>query len=95
MIVKFLGVLDLIAAIVLLLTIFNVVNVSSLLPFAIYLIIKAVIFLLGKDFASAVDLLVGIVFLLLVFKIAIPQVIPGIAAFWLIQKAFFSFFSSG
>ena len=93
MLVKILGAIDLIAAILLVLNIFNIVPLTYLLPFALYLIIKALIFVIGKDFASMIDLLIGIAFLLVFFKISIPTMVLTIAVFWLVQKAFFSFFS--
>lgn len=95
MIVKFLGILDLLSALFLGLVLFEVIPERYLLVFAIYLLLKSVIFIIGKDFASMIDFIIGIIFLLLFFKINVPEVVSLVSAFWLLQKAFFSFFSSG
>ncbi|OGJ13359.1 hypothetical protein A3K82_00505 [Candidatus Pacearchaeota archaeon RBG_19FT_COMBO_34_9] len=90
MLVKILGALDFIAGLVL---IFGTrfAPHTILIFFGIILLIKSLIGLL-RDFASWIDLLAGIIFILAVF-FQIPLIICIIAGVLLIQKSIFSFFS--
>lgn len=87
MIVKLLGIFDLIAAIIFLLAQWDILTKLGIVV-AIYLIIKSLIFI--KDFTSWIDLAAGIYLLLVVFNI--HSAFSVIFIFWLGQKAFFSLF---
>jgi hypothetical protein len=85
--VKMLGFFDVIAAVMIILGQFHVIGWRILGICAAYLIIKGIIFL--KDFASKIDILVGIYCLMLIVKpIAIITVLASI---YLAIKGFFSF----
>ncbi|MBS3108553.1 hypothetical protein J4409_01650 [Candidatus Woesearchaeota archaeon] len=88
MIIYLLGLLDLLTAISLILLRFKVDFFA--LFFALYLIIKSVLFI--KSLASVFDLISGIVFILALYGYF--GIITYIASIWLIQKAIFSFLSS-
>jgi len=90
MLIKILGIIDLISGILLLFA------ASSGLP-SIILIILGVILIaksslgLWKDFASWIDVLVGISFIALIFY-QLNFIVRFILAILILQKGFFSFF---
>lgn len=90
---KILGLLDLITAVVFALLLLGIKFIPEmwLVFLASYLIIKAIVFLTGKDVASAVDLLVGVYFMAFVFLNFSFIIFSLISLFWLGQKAFMSF----
>jgi len=87
-----LGLVDLfIAGMFALKLIFNFTFLDNLiLSGGIYLIIKGAIFLIGMDFASALDVFSGVV-LVLSYFFKIPLVIGIIVIVFLVQKGIFSF----
>ncbi len=88
MIVKFMGVLDLLAALFLILFQLEIVTSRVMLSFALYLFVKGVVF--WGDGASRIDLILSIYMVsLLIWS---PWILSIIAAIYLIQKAFFSLF---
>jgi len=89
MLVKILGGMDFIIGLILIFGAGIKIPVSVLIALAIFLFIKATIGLL-KDFASWIDLLSGIVFILSIF-FSVPWIICLIAGILLIQKGIFSF----
>jgi len=94
MIVKVLGILDILAAAL----IFLNNNFANLLPakilwiVAFYLIIKGIIFLLGADIASIVDIICGSVIILSIFFV-LPKLVTLLVVLFLIQKGAFSLLS--
>ena len=89
MLVKALGVIDLIAGLIL--TFVTSINFPShfLIVFGIILLVKSSLGFL-KDFASWVDFLAGIIFLASII-ISVPIVISLIFGLLLLQKGIFSF----
>ena len=81
------GILDILAAIQLILLKFNIS--LSFVPWAlaIYTILKSLIFI--KAFVSWIDLAAGVVFVFAL--LGVSNALIWIAAFWLLQKGFFSF----
>ena len=89
MLVKILGAIDIIAGTLL------IIDISSPLPFQIMLLAGIVLLAksslgLLKDFASWVDLITGIIFLILAI-ISLPIFIVAIIIILIIQKGAFSF----
>jgi len=91
--IQILGVLDIISAIVLILKYFfeNLPD-KIVWIFAIYLIVKGVLFLLSKDIISILDVVCGIVFIVAVF-FPISSKVLILVCFFLIQKGLFSLVS--
>jgi len=89
MLIKVLGVLDLIIGLILVFIGSARLSYLILLPIAIILFVKAGIGLL-KDFASWIDFSSGIIFILLIF-FSVPWIICLIAGILLIQKGTSSF----
>jgi len=89
--IKILGILDIISAILLVLVIFHIsLNQKLVLFFAFYLIIKALVFLLSShDLASIIDLAGGTLLILSLFFI-LPITLLLIVAVLLLQKGIFS-----
>ncbi|MBI4155039.1 hypothetical protein HY498_03065 [Candidatus Woesearchaeota archaeon] len=87
MILQLFGVMDILSGIVLGLNYFGYFKEIGLI-FALYLLIKSIIFI--KGFASWVDLLTFIVFLLVIYGSYGMWV--WIFVLWLLQKGIFSFF---
>ena len=88
--IKILGVADMIAALLFFFLGLKIaIPKAILLGFALYLIIKGILFIM--DFASIIDIAIGVILLLFYFAI-IPSagVISFICAIFLAQKAFFS-----
>lgn len=89
--IKLLGFLDFLSAVLLFLVFLNAVPAIWLVSAAFYLIIKGWIFLLlSRDIASIGDLTIGL-FLLLFAFVNIPIIIMVIFLIWLLQKAVISF----
>ena len=88
---RFISYLDLFAAIVLLLSLFGVLNPLWLVFAASFIIIKGwVYFLLKRSFGSVVDLSIGfILFLSTVFSM--PLIVMILIFLWLIQKFIYNF----
>lgn len=91
---KILGFLDIISAIVLFLVGFTKLAIPILLIFAFYMIAKGILFaaMSGLDagsFASFVDIAIGVVFYLSV-SFTIPKLILSIGSLFLIQKGILS-----
>lgn len=89
MLVKVLGALDFLAGLILIFTIWTKIPFLILTILAVIFLIKAGIGLL-KDFASWIDLVTGIVFVLLIF-FPVYGIICLICAGLLIQKGIVSF----
>ncbi|MBS3156993.1 hypothetical protein J4442_02355 [Candidatus Woesearchaeota archaeon] len=87
MIVKFLGVMDIIVGIAFILAQWSFGYHIGLI-LAIYVIIKALIFI--TDFASIIDLIGGIYLLLIIF--GVHQIFAVVFLLWFLQKGFFSLF---
>ncbi len=81
-----LGILDLLSALILLLTRFFNIDILAWLV-AMYLIIKGIIFI---SIPSVIDILVGVVIIFAIFGYF--NLITWIAFIWLIQKAVLSFY---
>ncbi|HIH17355.1 MAG TPA: hypothetical protein HA282_05500 [Nanoarchaeota archaeon] len=91
MLTKILGVLDAVEAVFLILVFFGVIDPIWLLRSAAYLLLKGwIFFMMGRDFASIIDLAIGFAFLLFAF-IPIPTGLLVFMVVWLLQKAAFSF----
>lgn len=87
MIVKILGIIDILIALTFVIAQWNFGYYLGLV-LAIYIIIKSLIFI--TDFASAVDLIGGIYLLLIVFNI--HHIFAVVFLLWFLQKGFFSLF---
>ena len=83
--VKFFGVFDILSGIILILLKFGI-GMHIGWYFAIYLIVKGLIFI--KDISSIVDIVAGVFLILALYNI-FPH-ITWIFVVWLIQKGFFS-----
>ena len=82
---KLLGLLDLVAAVFLVLAQWDIgLGIASF--FAFYIIIKSLLFL--GDFASMIDLLSGIYMFLVIYDV--HSAFSLIFVLWLLQKSFFS-----
>ena len=87
MIVKILGIMDVIIAVTFILAQWSFGYKIGLI-LAIYVIIKSLFFM--PNFASAIDLVGGVYLLLIVF--GFHQVFAVIFVIWFLQKGFFSLF---
>ncbi len=89
MLVKILGVVDLLAAILIFLISWSVSLPSTLVwVFIIILLLKG-LFILGGDIASGFDLITGVILILCLY-FTIPRVILLILGFFIFQKGFLS-----
>ena len=89
--IKLLGFLDFLAAVLLLLVFFKLLTPLWLVAAGAYLLVKGwIFFIVGRDFASITDVIIGLSFLLFAF-VDIPRIIMIIFAVWLFQKSIFSF----
>jgi len=90
MIIKILGILDILAALSFwLFAFFGFPPKSIVMLFAFYLLAKGVIFLISLDIASIIDVIcAGIIFLS--FTTPIPKFIVILVALFLLQKGVFS-----
>ncbi|MBU3913370.1 MAG: hypothetical protein KKE50_04715 [Nanoarchaeota archaeon] len=93
MIVKILGIFDMLAALLFwVFGIFGIIPSNLILILAVYLLVKGLIFVISADVASVIDILVSLImFLSLSFHI--PQIIVITATLILIQKGAFSLFA--
>lgn len=92
--IKIMGVLDIIASILLFIAPFNLSLPERLVwTFALYLIIKGVIFILS--IISIVDIIGGAMLLISLTNITIPKTIFFIVAFIIAQKGIFSLLAEG
>jgi uncharacterized membrane protein HdeD (DUF308 family) len=85
MVVKLLGMFDLLSGIVLILLRFNLIKWVGLF-FAAYLILKAILFI--RDITSFIDIIAGIFIILAV--LGIFNILSWIFVIWLLQKGIFS-----
>ena len=90
MILKILGILDIITALIFwLFAFFNIIPSTLLLILAFYLLVKGVVFVISRDVASILDIFcAGIILLSLNFQM--PKFITIIIVLFLIQKGVFS-----
>lgn len=90
MIVKFLGIIDIIAALLFwIFGIFHVIPESFVLFFACIIFAKGLIFVISEHIASVVDILVGIV-MFASLSITLPKFVVIIFTFILLQKGIVS-----
>jgi len=91
MLVKILGAIDFIAAVLLLLLIWNLPVFESLLwIFGLLVLIKGIMFAIMRDIGSIMDIYAGII-ILLPLSMNISKIFFIVACFLLIQKAIMSF----
>ena len=93
MIIKILGVLDILAGLIFwIFAFFGIIPNSLLVLFAFYLLVKGAVFLFSKDIASIID--VGIAFtIFLSLSFVVPKFIIIIISLYLIQKGVLSLIS--
>jgi hypothetical protein len=92
MILKILGTLDILTAIVFyIFGIFHILPPTLVIILAVYLLGKSIFYLISHDFASLVDILAGIIMLLSV-TIFLPKFIVILVSLYLLQKGIFSWF---
>lgn len=84
--IRILGVLDLLCALVF----FIELPKTVVLVAAAYLIMKGLLFALGEDFASYIDIAIGVYLLFIAFGLWLT-VLSVISAFFLLQKSLLSF----
>ena len=90
MIVKILGILDIIAAIIFwLFGMFHIIPSNIILIVAFYLLIKGIIFLISLDVASILDVIVSVL-IFISLNFALPKVIVFLIALYLVQKGILS-----
>ena len=90
MIVKILGILDIIAAILFWIGgMFHIIPANMLLIVGFYLLVKGAVFLIFKDIASILDIVCSAVVFLAV-SFSIPLIIVIIVSLFLLQKGIFS-----
>ncbi len=90
MIVKILGILDIIAGFSFWLNgFFHLFPDSFMMAIVIYLIVKGVLFIISKDIASVLDIISGIV-IYLSLNVVLPGFVIIIVTFFLLQKGIFS-----
>jgi len=93
MIIKILGLVDILAAvIVFLFSKFSFIPDLFMYVTGAYLIVKGLIFVLGSDVASVLDVISGLVVLVMAFY-PVHVLIMVIVVFFLIQKGIFSLIS--
>ena len=93
MIIKVLGILDIISAVLFwIFASFNIIPTTIITIVAFYLLIKGVMFVMSKDIISILDILIaGVIFLSLTYTI--PLVIVVIISLFLLQKGVLSLLS--
>ncbi len=90
MLMKFMPVLDLAACFVILMYVtFHIFSAATVFYFAVYLIIKGLIFSFSKDFASIVDLFCGFYVAFLLLAGISFGLINLLIIVWLLQKGLF------
>jgi len=90
MIVKILGILDIISGLLFWLNgFFSIIPDSVMIIIVLYLVIKGVIFILSKDIASILDIVSGII---IYFSLAytLPAFVIIIVTFFLLEKGIVS-----
>ncbi len=88
---KILGGIDIFIALVVFLSVkAHFIPEGLLIGSAIYLVIKGGLFLIGKDIASAIDLISGILILISVYLWIMPNAVHYFIAIFLAQKGIFS-----
>ncbi len=92
MLIKILGILDILTAISFwIFSIFGMLPSGIVLFFAVYLIVKGIIFLISLNIASVLDIIIALV-MFLSLSVHIPSAIVVIFTFILIQKGIISLF---
>ena len=90
MIVKILGALDILSAILFwLFGMFHIVPSVIITLIAFYLLIKGLFFLISLDFASILDIIVAIIMFISI-GFVMPNIIIFLVALFLLQKGIFS-----
>lgn len=92
--IKILGIIDLLAAFFFLFNLWlgRFFPDKLVLIFALIILIKGIIFILIADFASAIDVIAGIV-IILSLNMHIPFILSALVVVFLLQKGFFSLVS--
>jgi len=90
MILKLLGILDILIAFILIINRYTPNYIPKfpqiiLIGAGLYLLVKGLIFLLGADILSSLDIVCGIVTIIFAF-ILLPQIIIGLVVLYLLQK---------
>lgn len=92
MIVKILGVFDILAAILFwLFAFFHIIPASLITLVALYLLAKGLIFLISLDIASIIDVIVSVI-IFISLAVQIPHIIVFLITLYLLQKGVISFF---
>ena len=90
MLMKLMPILDLAACFVILLYLaFHIFSATTVFYFAVYLIIKGLVFSFSKDFASIVDLLCGFYVAFLLLGGLSFGIVNIMIIVWLLQKGLF------
>ena len=90
MVVKVLGTLDLISALLFFLSaVFSFIPQSWILIIGLYVLVKGIVFAISKDYASFIDIACGTV-ILISLTISIHIVIVALVCLYLIQKGVIS-----
>jgi hypothetical protein len=90
MIIKILGILDIIAAILFwLFGFFYIIPQSVIMIVAFYLLIKGIIFIISLDVASILDIIVSIL-IFVSLNFTLPKVVIFLIALFLLQKGVLS-----
>lgn len=94
MIIKVLGIVDILAAVFFwIFVVFHISSLSFLVTFfAFYLLIKGIAFLISADIASILDVICSIIMFLAVSSV-IPTVLVFLVTIFLLQKGIFSLLS--
>jgi len=90
-IVKFFGVMDFFAALIIILETLGICPLRPALGFALYLFLKGMMF--KGDLASTIDMFISLLIILLFFTGTLGSfsILTILAVMYLLQKAFFSF----
>lgn len=90
MIIKILGILDIIAAILFwIFGMFHIIPSNIILIIAFYLLIKGIIFIISLDVASILDVIVSILIFISI-NFMLPKVAVFLISLYLIQKGVLS-----
>lgn len=93
MIIKILGVCDIISGLLIFLnSMYNFIPETIMLVAGFYLLIKGIVFVIGKDFASIIDVICSLV-IFISLAYSIPYFISVIIFVFLLQKGIFSLLS--
>lgn len=89
MIVKILGVVDLLIAALLFLSLkFDVIGSKIVVIIAVYLIIKSLCFIWSRDIASMIEIVIGIALIISIYTTIPHALIYLISIYFLIKSAF-------